>query len=149
MKNILTLIIFLSFFTLTHAQSIEAGSTSAEENTLELKVTVTGLKSEEGKVFIGLYSSEELWLKKYEFGVIGEIKNGQCSSSINNIPAGTYAISLYHDKNDNNKLDTGWFGIPKEPYGCSNGAKGKFGPPKWTDAKFEITESKQTIEIKL
>ena len=149
MKNLMTLIFILSFYTLTQAQSIEGGSTSTEENTLELEITVTGLKSEDGKVFIGLYSSEELWLKKYEFSAIAEINNGQCSSLINSIPAGTYAISLYHDKNDNNKLDTGWFGIPKEPYGCSNGAKGKFGPPKWQDAKFEITESTQTIEIKL
>jgi uncharacterized protein (DUF2141 family) len=37
---------------------------------------------------------------------------------------GEYAISLYHDVNGNNKLDTGLYGIPVEGYGFSNHAKG-------------------------
>lgn len=65
-----------------------------------------------------------------------------------NLPSGEYAISLYHDENENNKLDTGWFGIPNEGYGCSNNAKGMMGPPKYEDAKFQLTSNKEmTIKI--
>jgi uncharacterized protein (DUF2141 family) len=45
-------------------------------------------------------------------------------------------------------LDTGWFGIPKEGYGCSNDAKGNMGPPKYEDAKFQLKSNKNmTIKI--
>ena len=68
--------------------------------------------------------------------------------TINNLPEGVYAISAYHDENENQKLDTGWFGIPKERYGCSNDAKGNMGPPKYEDAKFQLSNHK-SLSIKL
>jgi len=37
-----------------------------------------------------------------------------------NLPTGQYAVSVYQDSNDNEKLDTLLFGIPKEKYGFSN-----------------------------
>ncbi len=52
------------------------------------------------------------------------------------IPAGTYAVACFHDENDNGKLDTGIFGIPKEGTVVSNRAKGTLGPPSWDAAKF-------------
>ena len=65
-----------------------------------------------------------------------------------NIPEGTYAVSIFHDENNNDKLDSNFIGIPKEDYGCSNNAKGFMGPPKWKDAKFELNSDK-TITITL
>ena len=29
-------------------------------------------------------------------------------------------------------------GMPKEPWGMSNNARGNFGPPKFEDARFEL-----------
>jgi uncharacterized protein (DUF2141 family) len=40
-----------------------------------------------------------------------------------NLPIGQYAVSVYQDSNDNGKLDTLIFGIPKEKYGFSNDAR--------------------------
>ena len=68
---------------------------------------------------------------------------------IKNIPFGTYAISLIHDVNSNNKLDTRWFppGMPSEDVGASNNAEGgPFGPPPWDKAKFKI--NKKEVRIK-
>ena len=45
-------------------------------------------------------------------------------------------------------MDTNLFGIPKEDYGCSNNARGFMGPPKYNDAKFQLTGNK-TIDIKI
>ncbi len=33
---------------------------------------------------------------------------------IHDLPYGRYAISTYHDENDNGELDSGLFGIPTE-----------------------------------
>jgi len=39
-------------------------------------------------------------------------------------------------------------GIPKEAYGFSNNIKPKFGPPKFKDCKFTLSDSK-TLQIKM
>jgi uncharacterized protein (DUF2141 family) len=56
---------------------------------------------------------------------------------------------MFHDENDNNKMDNNFLGIPIEDYGCSNNAKGFMGPPKWIDAKFEVSDKSiiQTITL--
>ena len=65
------------------------------------------------------------------------------------VPLGTYAVTVYHDVNDNQKLDTNWIGIPKEPVAISNNAKGRLGPPKWKDAKFELREATKELTVSL
>jgi uncharacterized protein (DUF2141 family) len=37
-----------------------------------------------------------------------------------NLPKGSYAVSVYQDSNDNEQLDKGFLGIPKERFGFSN-----------------------------
>jgi uncharacterized protein (DUF2141 family) len=65
------------------------------------------------------------------------------------IPApGEYAVSVVYDEDSNGKMNTGFLGIPTEPVGMSNNAKGRFGPPKYKDAAFQMTASK-TINIRL
>ncbi|MNC95537.1 hypothetical protein D3C83_126870 [compost metagenome] len=64
--------------------------------------------------------------------------------------SGSYAIAVLHDENENFKMDTSIIGIPKEGYGVSNNVKGRFGPPKFADARFRVTEaSSMTIRIEL
>ena len=64
--------------------------------------------------------------------------------------SGKYAISIFQDKNGNKKLDTNWIGIPREPVGVSNNAKGSFGPPSFEDCVFEYqAESPKVLTIKL
>ena len=54
-----------------------------------------------------------------------------------------------HDENGNGELDANFVGIPKEPWGFSNNAKGKFGPPKWEDVQFSIGEEAVVQAISL
>lgn len=114
----------------------------------KLQVEVTGIKSDKGTMMVAVYNTEDVWLSKPYVSQSAKIKNGNALITFENLPFGTYGISTYQDENDNEKLDTGLFGIPKEPYASSRGAKGKFGPPKWKDAKFELTEKTQVEEIK-
>jgi uncharacterized protein (DUF2141 family) len=73
-------------------------------------------------------------------GEVATISNRSCSVVFKAVPTGTYAISYIHDANNNGEMDANFMGIPKEDYGCSNNAKGFMGPPKWEDAKFELTK---------
>lgn len=115
----------------------------------DVTVNVTNLNSNEGRVFVAIFDSEETFLGKGFKSLVTKIDNNKCSVTFNDIPKGIYAISIYHDENNNNKMDTGVFGIPKEDYGCSNNARGFMGPPKWEDAKFKIVDKSITQNIKL
>lgn len=112
-------------------------------------VTVSNLESNDGKVFISLYNSKDSFLSKGFKATYSKIENNSCKVVFKNVPNGTYAVSLFHDENDNNKMDTGMFGIPKEDYGCSNNARGFMGPPKWEDAKFNINNESVSQNIEL
>jgi uncharacterized protein (DUF2141 family) len=46
-------------------------------------------------------------------------------------------------------LDKNLFGIPKEPYGFSNSARGSTGPPKFADAAIVLNpDGATTIVLK-
>ncbi|SDI59741.1 DUF2141 domain-containing protein [Winogradskyella thalassocola] len=113
-----------------------------------ITVTVVEADNDKGKMFIALYNAETEFLETSYKGAISKIENKTCTVNFDDIPKGTYAVSIFHDENDNGKMDTNFFGIPSEDYGCSNDAKGFMGPPKWADAKFELKDNK-TLTIKL
>lgn len=108
------------------------------QDSFTLEVIVTNLDSNDGKVYIGVYNTEKHFLDKYYKSAIVTIKDKTCAYTFSDLPKGEYAISLFHDENDNNKMDKNFMGIPKEDYACSNNAKGFMGPPKWEDAKFSL-----------
>ena len=110
-----------------------------------IKVDIVGLKNNKGQVLIGLYNSENRFLKKVYKGNVALIKNEKATATFENLPAGEYAISIFHDENSNGKLDTNFMGIPKEAYAASNDAKGFMGPPKYKDAKFQANQNKHII----
>ncbi|GAA4815889.1 DUF2141 domain-containing protein [Litoribaculum gwangyangense] len=124
-------------------------SFAQENKNQNVTVNVSNLNSNDGKVFIAIYDSKDSFLNKGFKSYVTKIENYSCSLTFENIPSGNYAISLYHDENDNNKMDSNFMGIPKEDYGCSNNAKGFMGPPKWEDAKFEINNKPVIQNIQL
>ena len=130
-KLIITCVLILTSLFLTHAQ---------EKESFAITVNISGMKADKGDVYIALYNSEASFLKKEIKGAIVKVSNKKATAIFKNIKKGVYAISVFHDKNDNKKMDTNFIGIPKEPTGCSNGATGFMGPPKFKKAKFTVTK---------
>lgn len=123
-------------------------TTITAQGTYTLTINFTGMQSDKGAVYIGLHNQENEFLKKHFKEGIATITNKKATFVFENIPQGEYAISSFHDENANNKMDTNFIGIPKEPIGISNNAKGFMGPPKYKDAKFTITKNiSMTIKI--
>ncbi|MBR9845925.1 MAG: DUF2141 domain-containing protein [Algicola sp.] len=118
-------------------------------NGQEITVVIENLNSDKGHVYISLYNTETSFLDKGFKSTMSRIENNSCTITFENIPNGIYAISFFHDENENKKMDSNFLGIPKEDYGCSNNARGFMGPPKWEDAKFEINNTSITQTIKL
>jgi uncharacterized protein (DUF2141 family) len=104
-----------------------------------LKVNVGGFENDKGKLYWQLLDANEKVIKQASEtsdskGVMIEIKD---------LPVGKYVVKVYQDENNNGKLDTGMFGIPKEPWGLSNNVKATFGPPKFEDMLFELKSNKE------
>ena len=57
------------------------------------------------------------------------------------LSAGTYAFSVIYDEDSDGELKTGFLGIPKEKVAVSNNARPRFGPPRYKDAVFTLSES--------
>lgn len=108
------------------------------------------MDTDTGRVFLALSDRAKSFLKKGEGtrGTNATVKNGKAIIYFKGLKKGDYAASVFHDANDNNIMDTKLFGIPKEPYGFSNNAKGFMGPPSFEDAKFVLDDDK-TIFIEV
>jgi uncharacterized protein (DUF2141 family) len=115
-----------------------------------LTVEISEIQGGEGEISVGLYTSAENFpgAEKSYNGRIIKVTGEKTVASFEDIPAGTYAIAVFHDTNSNRKLDTNFFGIPKEGYAFSNNVFGTFGPPDFEDASFKLNGNK-TLEIKM
>lgn len=129
-RIILTFMFLTFFFTPLFAQE-----------TQKITANFIEIKSDKGKLFVALYNTKDSFLEKPFKTAIVEIKDLKAVAVFKDIPVGEYAISAFHDENDNKKMDTNFLGIPKEHIGTSNDAKGFMGPPKYKDAKFTLTKN--------
>lgn len=115
-----------------------------------LEVQVEGVGSSEGLIHVAIYNTEKEFLK--EAGVFrtdsAKATKGVTRVSIENLPSGNYALAIFHDQNANERLDTNWIGIPKEPIGFSNARVKPFGPPSFRDCML-VLQQDMVIQIPL
>ena len=117
-----------------------------------LTISIEDLSTDEGHIAFQVFSSAEQYT-----GEAASIINVRATAdalsgsfTFGDLPEGYYGIRVMHDVNSNDQLDTNFVGMPNEPYGFSNNAKGNFGPPTWDDIKFQLEgDHRQTINLDL
>jgi len=107
-----------------------------------MRIHFTGLDSKQAPIFVELLDKSGNAIRKE----IKTLENGQVE--LKSVLPGVYALRIFQDLNGNGKLDTGWMGIPSEPYGFSNNAMGRFGPPSLADQLFYF-DGKTPVDIAL
>ena len=117
---------------------------TAQNNTVT--ATVVNITSDTGKVAFALYDKTNFRIQPLQSEKV-KIVDGKSTVTFKDIEAGEYAIICYHDKNENHKMDFKTNGMPLEDYGASNNNM-TFGPPKFEDAKFSVTDKNVSLEIK-
>ena len=124
-------------------------STTMAASSAELSITVTDINEQQGHLLVVIYDSAEAFDNKGKALQMTRIKVTEQSHNLifKGLEAGSYAVKLFHDENDNGKLDTNLVGIPSEGYGFSNNA-GSMGPASFKDASFSINDNSE-ISIKL
>jgi uncharacterized protein (DUF2141 family) len=113
-----------------------------------LDVAVSNVRSNSGRVSVSI-CPESTYLKTCPYNFTAPAHTGTTIVTVTGLPFGTYAAQVFHDENDNKKVDRALFGIPKEGVGFSNDAPINFAAPKFAAAKFRFTVSQQRIGLKL
>ncbi len=113
-------------------------------------VNISGIENNDGIVRIGLYNTESTFptYGKHFKGAEPKANSSGVSYTFTNIPVGTYAIAVWHDKNKDKTMNKNFFGAPTENYGFSRNIYGSFGPPDFSEVSFKVTSGKQ-IKLKI
>lgn len=102
-----------------------------------LTIEINGFRNEKGNVLYELFDQNH---KSLEVGTL-VISNKKCIVVLDNLKPSKYGFNYIHDENKNKKLDTKMLIIPKEGFGYSNNADGKFGPPAFDKWTFEVKDN--------
>lgn len=57
----------------------------------------------------------------------------QTRATLHGFPSGRYLARVHHDVDGDEQMATNLVGMPQEPWGVSNDARGRFGPPAVKD----------------
>jgi uncharacterized protein (DUF2141 family) len=103
-----------------------------------------------GYVVAAVYDSEASWIARSGAVRASRVRADDAHVAFAGLPPGRYAAMFFHDRNGDGKLNTLPIGLPMEPYGFSRGARGRFGPPSWSAASFEVQSERvvQTIRLR-
>jgi uncharacterized protein (DUF2141 family) len=121
----------------------------AAAETGRLEVVVTNLQNTRGHVRVGICPQQTFLQDDCPYEASGPATAGETLVIVTGIPPGTYAAQVFHDENDNDKVDRSWFGIPTEGVGFSNNPSFTFGPPSFADAAFRLGAEGGRITVML
>jgi uncharacterized protein (DUF2141 family) len=115
----------------------------------DLTVEIDGVDSDKGLVSVAVFANGDDFPNKITHGQRVKAAASKVVVVFKDLPAGRYAVSAYHDANENKELDRGMFGIPKERYGFSQEARGVAGPPEFRDAAFVLPAEGTRISVRV
>lgn len=120
----------------------------AQNNTIELEIN--NAVPSTGFIRVGLYNSADGFPevdRTFKNRVV-PVEGTTVYLSFEDVPAGKYCVSLFHDKNSNETFDFNFFGIPMETYGFSKNIFHRFWAPTYDECSFELTtDRKFTINL--
>jgi uncharacterized protein (DUF2141 family) len=151
MKKLFTIFIAL-FFVTTSTLLAEENTGTIPSRFGTITVHITDLKHLKGMLGVSLYNSKKGFPGKHEQAYTSELKkiSGTTENVVfEDLPYGTYAVSIMHDENNNGKLDTNFIGIPKEGVGVSNNPKIGMGGPKFNDSVFTLDTKELEVTVSM
>jgi uncharacterized protein (DUF2141 family) len=104
-----------------------------------LQAEVVGLRNDHGRVGCSLFNDPVAFPRddsKIFRHVWAPIRGGRALCEFKDIPAGEYALVVFHDENNDGEFNENVFGMPLEGYGFSRDAAALFDAPSFAAARF-------------
>lgn len=129
-KLLITGILLFSFFCEAKAQC-------------KVIANITNLRSNDGVCRACLFNNAASYLKlgKPYNCISVSVKMKSAKAVFSDVQPGCYAMFVFHDMNNNNKMDKTFLGVPKEGYGASNNKLPLTAAPHFEDNKFVVSDS--------
>jgi len=146
-------------FVLSLASAVSAASADAQPRGCEgppgagavrLDVAATNLRNAKGEVAFTVYADDR---KRFlaKGGKLARIRvpaAAPTTTACFRLPAGRYAIAIYHDENADHDFNrTLW--MPKEGFGFSNDAPTTLGLPSLEKARFTLPAGGTTVRMRM
>ena len=124
----------------------------AANNTVVVKVQ--NVRNDTGRIGCALFWKNRGFPRKHRRALRrtwADIHDGIAECVFKRTGLGDYAVSIFHDENEDGKLDTTFFGVPEEGWGVSNNVRPRrLGfPPRFRDAKFSYQGGPMELIVEL
>ena len=114
----------------------------------DLTVTVENVPSAKGKLSLGLYKKGDAFPDgKASYEVDVPAVQGHVIYTFKDLPPGRYALTGFHDENNNGKMDYTFIGIPKEGFFFSNDASPKLSAPSFDACAITVADKPIAITV--
>ncbi len=116
-----------------------------------IEVEIPDLRSARGSVRCGLYATAKGFPEvPPSRSVVVTVRAKQATCAFKDVPAGQYAVSLFHDEDNDGALDKNFLGVPQESYGVSNNKTYAMSAPKYNESAFKLAAGEtKRLTIKL
>ena len=124
-------------------------SAGSAQESKQIVVNLTGIEvQQKGRIVFLLFNQAEGFPsapeRAYRKGIVNDFSTS-ATYIFSNIPAGNYAVTVFHDENSNGEIDRNFVGIPKESVGASNMTG--FGKPSFTKCMFTKGTTQKVIDL--
>jgi uncharacterized protein (DUF2141 family) len=102
------------------------------------RIHITGA-DRKGVIRLALFNNEKAFDKRTDATVSESLypdAKGEAEVEVS-VPAGSYAIAVFLDEDEDNELDANFIGLPVEKFGFS-GHMPRFGPPDFSEASVNL-----------
>ena len=114
-----------------------------------VEVAVEGVRNDRGHVLAAVCPESLFLTARCPYVASAPAHEGVVHVGIFGVPLGTYAVQVFHDENDNLRIDRNFLGLPTEGMGFSNNAPFRFGPPSFREATIAVGPDGARVSLRL
>src|SRR5712672_1348188 len=78
-----------------------------------LMILVKNVRNDKGVLRVTLFKQKGDYMENFSTNKVVQAKTGGVTATFDRLQAGEYAVTVMHDENNNNKLDSNFIRIPK------------------------------------
>jgi uncharacterized protein (DUF2141 family) len=105
-----------------------------------IRVEVSGFRNNHGRLGCALFNSTDGFPREREKALKrmwAPIQGDHAECMFDGVPAGAYAVTIFHDEDSSGKFKKNLLGYPLEGYGFSNNVSPQLSAPSFDECKFQ------------
>lgn len=118
-----------------------------------IELVISETSSDDGVIQVLIFDQENGWPESLDDAwkmLTLPIVNGIAKKTIANVPTGKYAVTVFHDHNEDGEIRKNKVGYPLDDFGFSNNPRLIFGAPAFGKCSQQVNPGKPTrFEVEL